>query len=97
MSASSGLPFETKTRGHACTSSDFIRTAHNSLSPPSAISLAGLGLPKSSEDAYHFVAYLPRDGKVYELDGLKPAPINHGNLDDSTTCPLLVLTKYGLW
>ncbi|KAG9019051.1 hypothetical protein FRB90_007007 [Tulasnella sp. 427] len=67
-----------ETRGEIFTSSDWLRTQHNSLIPPSAISLANLGLPKTSEDAYHFVVYLPNLGAVYELDGLKPAAINHG-------------------
>lgn len=69
---------DAETRGEIFTSSDWLRTQHNSLIPPSAISLANLGLPKTSEDAYHFVVYLPHLGAVYELDGLKRAPINHG-------------------
>ncbi|TDL16672.1 hypothetical protein BD410DRAFT_901862 [Rickenella mellea] len=65
-------------RGLAITSSDFLREAHNSLSPPSAISLDGLGGQKTKEDAYHFVVYLPVAGCLYELDGLKKQPVNHG-------------------
>ncbi|KAF8973179.1 hypothetical protein BDZ97DRAFT_1779883 [Flammula alnicola] len=34
-------------------------TKTQSLSPPSAFSLDGLGLPKKTEDAYHFVVYVP--------------------------------------
>ena len=60
------------------TSSDWLREAHNALSPPSAISLDGLDLPKSTEDAYHFIVYIPYAGSLYELDGLKQAPVNHG-------------------
>ncbi|EIM80015.1 uncharacterized protein STEHIDRAFT_106024 [Stereum hirsutum FP-91666 SS1] len=68
-----------QTRGLAVTSADWLREAHNALSPPSAISLDGLDLPRETEkDAYHFVVYLPVNGAVYELDGLKREPIRHG-------------------
>lgn len=30
------------------------------------------------EDAFHFVAFLPINGRIYELDGLKEAPIDLG-------------------
>ncbi|TBU38788.1 ubiquitin carboxyl-terminal hydrolase [Dichomitus squalens] len=67
-----------QTSGMAITSSDWLREAHNALSPPSAISLDGLDLPKSTEDAYHFIVYIPYAGSLYELDGLKQAPVSHG-------------------
>ncbi|KAF8732390.1 hypothetical protein AX14_004465 [Amanita brunnescens Koide BX004] len=67
-----------QTRGLVITSSDWLREAHNALSPPHAISLDGLGLPKKAEDAYHFVVYLPVMGALYELDGLKQHPVRHG-------------------
>jgi len=70
--------------GIVITSSDFLRQAHNALSPPSAISLDGLGLPKSKEEAaYHFVVYTPVAGAVYELDGLKEFPVRHGTYSES--------------
>ncbi|KAH8984512.1 hypothetical protein EDB92DRAFT_1936490 [Lactarius akahatsu] len=69
---------DAQTRGLAVTSADWLRAAHNALSPPSAISLDGLDLPRTTEDAYHFIVYLPILGSVYELDGLKQAPITHG-------------------
>jgi hypothetical protein len=30
-------------------------------------------------EAFHFVSYVPIDGKLFELDGLKPYPIDHGD------------------
>lgn len=72
-----------QTRGIVITSADWLRECHNSLTPPSAISLDGLGLPKTSEDAYHFIVYLPFMGCVYELDGLKASPIRHSAYEEN--------------
>lgn len=69
--------------GLTITSSDFLRQSHNALSPPSAISLDGLDLPKTSEDAYHFIVYLPTAGSLYELDGLKEFPVKHGSFSEA--------------
>jgi ubiquitin carboxyl-terminal hydrolase L5 len=69
---------DAQTRGLVVTSADWLREAHNALTPPNAVSLDGLGLPKTTEDAYHFIVYLPLMGCVYELDGLKESPISHG-------------------
>lgn len=81
LSFSAGL--DAQTRGLVITSSDWLREAHNALSPPHAISLDGLGLPKRAEDAYHFVVYLPVMGTLYEFDGLKQHPVKHGHCGDS--------------
>lgn len=29
-------------------------------------------------EAYHYVSYLPVNGRLYEMDGLKPWPLDHG-------------------
>ncbi|OBZ67119.1 Ubiquitin carboxyl-terminal hydrolase 2 [Grifola frondosa] len=76
MSFTTGM--DPQTSGMAITSADWLREAHNALSPPSAISLDGLGLPKTTEEAYHFIVYMPYMGCVYEFDGLKNAPVKHG-------------------
>jgi ubiquitin carboxyl-terminal hydrolase L5 len=72
-----------QTRGLAITGSDWLREAHNALSPPNSFSLDGLGLSKKGEDAYHFIVYLPYMGKLYELDGLRPHPVRHGVYQES--------------
>lgn len=75
---------DAQTAGIALTGADWLRAAHNALSPPSAVSLDGLGLPKEKgEDAYHFVVYVPVFGRVYELDGLREAPLDHGGYEES--------------
>jgi hypothetical protein len=57
-------PLDPTSRGLVITSADWLREAHNALSPPSAISLDGLGLERGTEDVslafvlcFYFVAF----------------------------------------
>jgi ubiquitin carboxyl-terminal hydrolase L5 len=66
-------------RGEALSNSELIRDVHNSFARSSPFAdetqrQAG----DESEDAFHFIAYTPIDGTLYELDGLQRAPISHG-------------------
>ncbi|CAH1784373.1 unnamed protein product [Owenia fusiformis] len=36
------------------------------------------GAGRTIGDAFHFVSYVPINGRLFELDGLKPYPIDHG-------------------
>jgi len=41
-------------------------------------------MKKKEEDAFHFIAYIPFKGRLYELDGLQEAPIDHGAIPKDT-------------
>ncbi|ODO03153.1 hypothetical protein I350_05998 [Cryptococcus amylolentus CBS 6273] len=69
--------------GHIVSSSDQIREVHNSFSKSSPFSMDPSAFPeREKEDAYHFVAYLPVNGILYELDGLRRSPLMHAPVED---------------
>ncbi|KGB74731.1 ubiquitin carboxyl-terminal hydrolase L5 [Cryptococcus deuterogattii 99/473] len=69
--------------GHVLSSSDHIREVHNSFSKSSPFSMDPSAFPeREKEDAYHFVAYLPVNDILYELDGLRRSPIMHAPVED---------------
>jgi len=71
--------FDPETKGLALTNSDTIRGVHNSFARQTLFELDDK-TPSKEEDAFHFVAYLPINGRLYELDGLKEGPIDLGEI-----------------
>ena len=71
-------------RGDMIGDSDVIRTVHNSFAHPDPFDVEAT-LPTKKSKAFHFVAYVPVKGTVYELDGLKRGPIavGHGVSEDT--------------
>lgn len=69
--------FDPQMKGLTISNSSVIRSVHNSFARQTLFELDPTAAPKS-EDVFHFVGYVPIDGRLYELDGLKPGPIDLG-------------------
>ncbi|KAK6414486.1 hypothetical protein LTR81_011675, partial [Elasticomyces elasticus] len=76
--------FPSDIRGEALSNSDLIRSVHNSFARSSPFASDETRLATGDDDVYHFIAYTSINSTLYELDGLQPAPIRHG---DPGACP----------
>eukprot|EP01147_Barroeca_monosierra_P005935 gene5935-7314_t len=77
------MMLDPESRGIAMTNSDELRIAHNSFSRQETFSMDPIRSRKDDE-LYHFVAYIPFNGHVYELDGIQTAPIDHGPIESTS-------------
>lgn len=77
---SSAFPADMK--GLAISNDNTIREVHNSFARESKIEIVS-DPREEGDDAFHFVGYVPHNGKVYELDGLQEGPIEVGSVSGS--------------
>ncbi|KAF2469891.1 ubiquitinyl hydrolase [Lindgomyces ingoldianus] len=70
--------FPAEFRGETLSNSDLIREVHNSFAKSSPFIDETQRAATEEDDVYHFIAYTSIKNKLYELDGLQPAPISHG-------------------
>ncbi|TPP64641.1 Ubiquitin carboxyl-terminal hydrolase [Fasciola gigantica] len=75
--------FDSTMKGISLSTSQQIRTVHNSFSNYQMFEFDEKS-SKKQDDVYHFVGYLPVNGVLYELDGLKNGPVDHGKIPANT-------------
>lgn len=68
--------------GYSIGSHELIKSVHNSFHKPDPIVYDKSGATEK-EDAFHFISYVPFRGRLYELDGLRKGPIDHGEISDN--------------
>lgn len=71
------LSFDPQMKGLTLSNSELIRTVHNSFARQTLFEYDSKAASKD-DDVFHFVGFIPIDGRLYELDGLKGGPIDHG-------------------
>jgi len=73
--------FDAGMKGLTLSNSDQIRTVHNSFARQTLFEFDAKAATKD-DDVFHFVTYVPIQGRLYEIDGLKAGPVDHGGIPE---------------
>lgn len=73
--------FEPTMKGLALSNSEVIKEVHNSFARQNMFEF-DQKLSSKDDDVFHFIAYVPINGRLYELDGLKEGPIDLGKVPE---------------
>jgi len=71
--------FDANLKGLSLSNCDAIRTVHNSFARQTLFELDPMSATKDDE-LYHFITYIPYEGRLYEMDGLQEGPIDLGEI-----------------
>lgn len=78
------LDMDGELKGLAIGHCETIRNAHNSFRKPEGISVKSRNATED-DDVFHFISYIPWNGHIYELDGLREGPIQWAEIADEET------------
>jgi len=76
--------FDAGMKGLTLSNSDQIRSVHNSFARQTLFEFDSKKAEKD-DDVFHFVSFVPINGRIYELDGLKAGPMDLGPAGDDWT------------
>lgn len=75
--------FDPTMKGYALSNSELIRLVHNTFARQQMFEFDAKQAEKD-DDVFHFISYIPFEGRLYELDGLREGPVDLGSIPDGS-------------